>query len=101
MPDAIKATIGIMQADADKIRIRSSYNLAGFSFSPKEIALEIKKHIPDFRISYKTDSRQQIADSWPKSIDATEAFKDWGWKPEYDLEKTTSDMIKNLKKHIL
>ncbi|CAN5374785.1 NAD-dependent epimerase/dehydratase family protein [soil metagenome] len=98
MPDAIKATIGIMQADAQKVKIRSSYNLSGFSFSPKEIALEIKKHIPNFSISYKPDSRQQIADSWPKSIDSSEAFKDWGWKPEYDLTAMTNDMLENLKK---
>lgn len=98
MPDAIKATIGIMQADPQKVKIRSSYNLSGFSFSPKEIALEIKKHIPNFHISYKSDSRQQIADSWPKSIDSSEAARDWGWKPEYDLSSMTSDMIENLKK---
>lgn len=98
MPDAIKATIGIMQADADKIKIRSSYNLAGFSFSPKEIAVEITKHIPNFKITYKVDSRQQIADSWPQSIDAKEAMADWGWKPEFDLQRMTSDMIVNLKK---
>lgn len=98
MPDAIKATIGIMQTDSQKVKIRSSYNLSGFSFSPKEIALEIKKHIPNFNISYKPDSRQQIADSWPKSIDSSEASKDWGWKPEYDLAGMTIDMIKNLKK---
>ncbi len=97
MPDAIKATIEIMQADADKVKVRSSYNLAGISFSPKEIAEEIKKHIPDFSISYKPDSRQQIADSWPQSIDASEASKDWGWKPEYDLKRMTDDMMKNLK----
>ena len=100
MPDAIKATIGIMQADADKIKIRSSYNLAGFSFSPKEIAAEISKHIPDFKISYKEDSRQQIADSWPKSIDAREATADWGWKPEFNLSGMTADMIGNLRKII-
>ncbi len=99
MPDAIKATIGIMQADPQKVKIRSSYNLSGFSFSPKEIALEIKKHLPDFTISYKPDSRQQIADSWPKSIDSIEASKDWGWKPEYDLASMTHDMIKNLQKN--
>lgn len=98
MPDAIKATIGIMQADSQKVKIRSSYNLSGFSFSPKEIALEIKKHIPNFSISYRPDSRQQIADSWPKSIDSSEAGKDWGWLPEYDLSAMTSDMLKNLKK---
>ncbi len=98
MPDAIKATIGIMQADSQKVKIRSSYNLSGFSFSPNEIALEIKKHIPNFSISYKPDSRQQIADSWPKSIDSSEAGKHWGWKAEYDLANMTIDMIKNLKK---
>src|ERR1035437_4243811 len=95
MPDAIKATIGILQTDASKIKIRSSYNLAGCSFSPKEIAKEISKHIPNFKITYKEDSRQQIADSWPKSIDASEASKDWGWKPEFDLVGITKDMIKN------
>jgi nucleoside-diphosphate-sugar epimerase len=98
MPDAIKATIGIMEADAGKIKIRSSYNLSGFSFSPKEIAAEIRKYIPGFTISYKPDSRQQIADSWPQSIDSQEANKDWGWKPEYDLGGMTNDMIQNLKK---
>jgi len=97
MPDAIKATIGIMESDYQKVRIRSSYNLSGFSFSPKEIALEIKKYIPNFNISYIPDSRQQIADSWPKSIDSSEAGIDWGWKPEYDLAAMTQDMIKNLK----
>ena len=98
MPDAIKATIGIMQADADKVKIRSSYNLSGFSFSPKDLAAEIRKHIPDFTISYKPDSRQQIADSWPQSIDSQEAANDWNWKAEYDLAGMTTDMIKNLKK---
>lgn len=97
MPDAINATIGIMQAEPDKIKIRSSYNLSGFSFSPKELAEEIRKHLPDFTISYAPDSRQQIADSWPQSIDSQEAAKDWGWHPEYGLEKMTDDMIKNLK----
>ena len=98
MPDAINATIGVMLADADKIKIRSSYNIAGFSFSPKEIAAEIKKHVPEFKISYKPDSRQQIADSWPKSIDASEAALDWSWMPKYDLVDMTADMVENLKK---
>lgn len=97
MSDAIKATIGIMQADADKIKIRSSYNLAGFSFSPEEITAEIKKHLPDFKISYKLDSRQDIANSWPQSIDDSRAQQDWGWKPEFDLAGMTLDMICNLK----
>jgi nucleoside-diphosphate-sugar epimerase len=100
MPDALKATIGLMEAPAEKVKIRSSYNLAGMSFSPKEIAAAIKKHIPEFNITYKPDSRQQIADSWPKSIDDSEARKDWGWKPDYDLGKMTSDMLENLSKKV-
>jgi nucleoside-diphosphate-sugar epimerase len=99
MEDAIKATIGIMQADAEKVKIRSSYNIAGCSFSPKEIALEIQKHISGFKITYKPDSRQQIADSWPQSIDDTYAQKDWGWQKKYDLAGLVDDMIKNLKKN--
>lgn len=98
MPDAINATIGIMQADPDKVKIRSSYNLSGFSFSPEDIAAEIRKYVPGFEISYAPDSRQEIANSWPQSIDSQEATKDWNWKPEYDLAGMTSDMIKNLKK---
>jgi nucleoside-diphosphate-sugar epimerase len=87
-----------MQADADKVKIRSSYNLGGFSFSPKTIAQEITKHIPGFSITYKPDSRQQIADSWPQSIDDSEARKDWAWQPDYDLKRMTADMFVNLKK---
>lgn len=98
MEDAINATIGIMQADASKVKIRSSYNLAGFSFSPKEIAAEIQKHIPTFSISYNPDSRQQIADSWPQSINDEFAQKDWGWNPKYDLKNLTINMLENLKK---
>jgi nucleoside-diphosphate-sugar epimerase len=98
MPDAINATIGIMEAESSQIKIRSSYNLSGFSFSPKEIADEIRKYLPDFKISYNPDSRQQIADSWPQSIDSQEAEKDWNWRPEYDLSAMTRDMIQNLKK---
>jgi nucleoside-diphosphate-sugar epimerase len=98
MPDAIKATIGIMQADPSRIKIRSSYNLSGFSFSPKDIAAEIRKYIPGFKITYAPDSRQHIADSWPQSIDSQEAEKDWNWQPEYDLAGMTKDMIENLKK---
>ena len=97
MPDAIRATIDLMHADADKISVRSSYNLNGMSFSPKEIAAEIKKHLPEFTIKYAPDSRQQIADSWPKSIDDSAARTDWGWKPEYDIERMTADMLKNLR----
>ena len=97
MPDAIRATIELMEADANKISIRSSYNLSAVSFSPNDISEEIKKHIPAFSIDYKVDSRQQIADSWPKSIDDSQAQQDWGWKPEYDLERLTKDMLDNLK----
>lgn len=97
MPDAIKATIELMEADAGKISVRTSYNLAAISFSPTEIAAEIKKHIPGFTIDYKPDYRQQIADSWPQSIDDSVARKDWGWQHEYDLSRMTADMLNNLK----
>ncbi|MBK8520687.1 MAG: NAD-dependent epimerase/dehydratase family protein [Chitinophagaceae bacterium] len=96
MPDAIRATIELMEADASKISIRTSYNISGMSFSPKEIGAEIKNHIPDFSISYKPDYRQAIADSWPQSIDDAVARKDWGWKEEFDLEGMTKDMLENL-----
>ncbi|MFN8298367.1 MAG: NAD-dependent epimerase/dehydratase family protein, partial [Chitinophagales bacterium] len=87
MPDAIRGTIELMEAPAEKISVRSGYNFAGFSFSPAELAAEIKKTIPDFAISYEPDFRQAIAESWPQSIDDSVARKDWGWKPEYDLER--------------
>jgi len=98
MPDAIRATIDLMQADPDDITVRSSYNLHGMSFSPKDIAAEITKHIPGFKMTCQPDSRQAIADSWPRSIDDHEAARDWGWKPEYDLARMTEDMINNLRK---
>ena len=98
MDDAIAATIQIMQAPAEHIKIRSSYNLAAMSFTPTEIAAEIKKHIPEFTISYEPDFRQKIADSWPASIDDHQAREDWGWKHNYDLEKTAVDMLENLSK---
>jgi nucleoside-diphosphate-sugar epimerase len=97
MHDALKATISLMDAPAESVKIRSSYNIAGMSFTPKQIAEEIKKHIPEFTISYKPDFRQAIADSWPASIDDTYANKDWGWKPDFDLAKMTDDMLMNLK----
>ena len=96
MEDAINATVGIMQAPAEKIKIRSSYNLSAISFTPKEIASSIKKHIPEFTISYLPDFRQQIADSWPASIDDSRAREDWGWVHRYDLEKMTAVMLENL-----
>lgn len=97
MDDAIRATIELMQADAEKLTVRTSYNLNGMSFTPKEIAAEIQKQIPDFEITYKPDFRQAIADSWPASIDDAVAQKDWGWKPEFDLGKMTEAMLANLK----
>lgn len=100
MEDAIRATIEIMQAPSDQIKIRGSYNLSGLSFSPKEIALEIKKHIPAFSITYNPDFRQQIADSWPASIDDSEARNHWGWKEKYNLELLVSAMLNNLKDRV-
>ncbi len=96
MPDAIKATIELMEAPMSRISVRHSYNISGMSFSPKEIAAEIKKHIPGFEITYKPDYRQQIADSWPQSIDDSVARNDWDWKEDYDLERMTKDMFENL-----
>jgi nucleoside-diphosphate-sugar epimerase len=97
MPDAIRATIELMESPVEKISVRTSYNIHGMSFSPKEIAAEIKKHIPGFTVIYKPDYRQQIAESWPQSIDDSVAKDDWGWKPKYDLATMTTDMIENLK----
>lgn len=97
MDDAIRATIELMQADAEKLSIRTSYNLNALSFTPKEIAEQIKKKMPEFEITYNPDYRQAIADSWPASIDDSVAQKDWGWKPEFDLEKMTEAMLENLK----
>ena len=96
MPDAIKATIELMEAPSNKISIRTSYNISGMSFSPREIATEIKTHIPEFEIFYKPDYRQQIANSWPQSIDDTVARQDWGWKEDFNLNKMTKDMFENL-----
>ena len=100
MEDAIKATIDLMHADEEKIKIRSSYNLAGISFSPVEISEEIKKYIPDFSISYTPDFRQVIANSWPKSINESQACKDWGWENSYDLESMTKAMLAGLEEKL-
>lgn len=99
MDDAIKATVDIMTADNDDIKIRSSYNLAGITFTPKEIAASIQKYIPDFKITYKPDFRQEIADSWPQSIDDNTARKDWNWKHDFDLDDITKEMLKQLEKN--
>ncbi|WP_054852194.1 NAD-dependent epimerase/dehydratase family protein [Olleya sp. ITB9] len=96
MDDAIDATVALMTANAEKVKIRSSYNLSGISFTPKEIANAIKKEIPDFEITYKPDFRQEIANSWPSSIDDTSAREDWNWKHQFDLDGITKDMLKNL-----
>ena len=100
MPDAIKATIDLMEADRSKLTIHSSYNLAGFSTTPAELSAEIKKHIPTFKISYNPDFRQQIADSWPQSVDDTIARMDWGYNDEYDLEKMTKIMLDEVRKKL-
>lgn len=96
MDDAIRASLEIMEAPAESIRIRSSYNLAGLSFTPGELAASICKYYPAFSTFYSPDFRQSIADSWPETIDDSEARKDWGWRPEYNLESMTNVMVKNL-----
>jgi len=100
MDDAIRATIELMQADKEKLSVWTSYNLNALSFTPKELANEIKKQIPEFEISYNPDFRQAIADSWPASIDDSVAKKDWNWKPEFDLRKMTDAMLTNLREKI-
>lgn len=100
MPDAVRGTIELMEAKPEDVKIRSAYNLAGFSFTPAQIAEEIKKHIPSFKIAYNPDYRQNIAASWPNSIDDSEAAKDWNWKPEYDLNGMVLDMLENLEKKL-
>lgn len=98
MDDAIDATIQIMNAPAEQLSIRSSYNLAAISFTPKNIAEEIQKHIQDFKITYQPDFRQDIADTWPRSIDDSVAQKDWNWSPKFDLTKMTNEMLTELGK---
>jgi nucleoside-diphosphate-sugar epimerase len=100
MPDALKATIDVMEADASKLSLRSSYNVAGISFTPKQIASEIKKHIPEFEITYKPDFRQAIADSWPDSIDDSVAKRDWGLNDKYDLTGMTAVMLEEVAKKL-
>jgi nucleoside-diphosphate-sugar epimerase len=100
MPDAIDGTIKLMEADADKLSIRSSYNLGGISFTPKELADEIKKIRKGFTITYKPDFRQSIAESWPASIDESVANKDWGYKHKYGLKEMTEIMLKEVHKKL-
>lgn len=96
MPDAIRGTIALMEAPAEKISTHSGYNFSGLSFAPKDVTAQIQKTFPDFTVTYQPDFRQQIAESWPQSIDDTVAQRDWGWKPEFDLEKITRDMLANI-----
>lgn len=96
MPDCLKATLYLMSAELSKLKHHSDFNITAMSFSPKELADEIKKYIPEFKCEYKPDFRQQIASSWPKSIDDSYARKEWGWSPSYDLQRMTKDMIEKL-----
>lgn len=100
MDDAIKGTIDLMEADSSKLSVRTSYNFSGISFSPAELVAEIQKLIPNFKATYEPNHTQAIADSWPTSIDDSEARSDWGWKPEYDLKGMTEEMFKNLQKKL-
>ena len=100
MPDAIRATIDLMEAPAEQVKERGGYNLSGFSFDPEEIAAEVRRHIPDFTIDYAPDQRQAIADSWPRSIDDSTARADWGWSPSYDLRAMVDDMMAHLKNRV-
>jgi nucleoside-diphosphate-sugar epimerase len=97
MEDAVKATIELMESPGEKITIRSSYNISAMSFCPSEIADEIKKHIPEFEIAYRPDFRQEIANSWPQSIDDSAARNDWGWRPSIGLDAMTKLVLENLK----
>ena len=98
MDDAIRATIDLMESPAERVKVRSSYNLAGMSFTPEDMVESIQKHIPGFKISYAPDFRQQIADSWPSSIDDSPAKEQWGWEPRFNLDDTTTEMLENLRK---
>lgn len=100
MDDAIKATLDLMDASEEKLSIRSSYNVSAISFSPEEIYQSLLKHFPDFQIKYKPDYREEIAATWPNSIDDTFAQSDWDWQPSFDLEKMTDEIVKNLSKQL-
>ena len=97
MPDAIRATLELMDAPVEKVRERHSYNLAGISFTPLQIAAAIRRRIPGFSLQCVPDYRQAIADSWPRSIDDSAARTDWGWRAQYDLDAMVQDMLDNLR----
>ncbi len=101
MPDALKATIQLMEAPASKVPRHLGYNLAAFSFSAGELASEVAKLVPGFKVTYSPDSRQKIADSWPQSVDDAEARRDWGWEPEYDLAGMAADMVAKLRPRLM
>jgi nucleoside-diphosphate-sugar epimerase len=100
MPDCLKATFDLMETDSSKLKHHSDFNVTAMSFSAGELAAEIKKHIPEFRVTYEPDFRQAIADSWPQSIDDSAARQEWGWKPDYDLSGMTQDMLTVLRKRL-
>ena len=93
MPDCIDAALKLMATDRTRLRYQTGYNVAGMSFSLGELVAEIRKHLPDFRCAYEPDERQDIADSWPRSVNDTEARQDWGWRPRHDLQTMTADML--------
>lgn len=97
MDDAIRATIELMEAPAENLSTRMAYNISAMSFSPKEITQSIQRHLPHFKIAYAPDYRQEIAESWPVSIDDSVARRDWSWQPEFDLDKMTADMLQHLR----
>lgn len=99
MPDAIRATIELMEADPRKVSLHTAYNLAAMNFAPRDVAAEIRRHIPGFQVTYAPDYRQEIATTWPESIDDSKARQDWGWKPDFDLSRMTEDMLRHLKEH--
>jgi nucleoside-diphosphate-sugar epimerase len=96
MPDAVRATLELMQAEPARVRVRDSYNLAAMSFTPAELAAAIARHLPAFRVVYEPDFRQAIADSWPQSIDDSRARSDWGWRARFALDDLVGDMLRNV-----
>ena len=100
MDDAIRATVGLMETDAANVKVRTSYNVASLSFAPEDLEVAIQKHIPEFRLSYEPDFRQAIADGWPQSIDDSVARRDWGWEPDFDMERMTRAMLDNLNRKL-